>query len=489
MVIERCCDVVRLGLLRSQLRVQQLEEGPDAHPVPLSGKPQPVLGQHPVVGLDRDRLIVRQQPVVLLAHIRANQQLPGAPELLGILRSRGCLADSKVSVELIEDRQPDRELRLERVVREIEREHAVACNDGRLGVGAEAELLSAVGDDGSIQSQSQYQVLINDIRVVTSRNAGHRSRLRPLQQKVTVGELLGEPRPRCTEADAGKPLRLHRALGPFGRRFLCTERAYVGIECVRLRQELFQLPCRLHYRECVRKRHQRGIFGRRHPHLLKETQCLDDHALVGLQQPDIALAFGDFCLSNVNHRHLANIETGLRETKVLDVALYLALLKFHLCLRFQHRDVLLYDAGTKGHQSRVNGCVRCAQRGLLHAWLQQSVPVEGPVQGQVVARSDRRRGLPELGREKPLDAGTPKRRAGTRREVRDEGCIRVPNPPSRRPAIVGGPQVTRVVPLGQAESVLQRQGLGYGRQSVLCGPGGGGAEQHDAEQWDDTNVH
>src|SRR5438093_3926247 len=125
MVIVNRVHVVVVRPQPRHLGVQQLEERARAHPVALGGELQLLPRRRAVRVLESDRAKRRLQRQVRLAHLGLHGEAARPHRLLEVPVVRPRLRHAHGSREVREQRQRDREAGLERLARELKREHRV----------------------------------------------------------------------------------------------------------------------------------------------------------------------------------------------------------------------------------------------------------------------------------------------------------------------------------------------------------------------------
>ena len=198
---------------------------------------------------------------------------------------------------------------------------------------------------------------------------------------------------------------------------------------------------------------------RRHdPELLEQPQLFHAHRRLGLQQRDLRLPSGHLRLAHVDKRCLPDGVPRLGELQELLVAVQLLARDLGVLPGLQHREVLLrhgrHQVPRRARDVRFGRVVLRA----FEPGLRERRPRQLPVEAEAVARGQGGDVLREIGGQKPLlarAAVADPARGGHRRQ--QQARKRVAHSPRRRPTIVEGLAVIRVVLTSDGDCIGQRK--------------------------------
>ncbi len=298
---------------------------------------------------------------------------------------------------------------------------------------------------------------------------------RLVDQERLVGELLGEPAPPRLRRERGQELALGGADAERGRLPPRAERAQRRILLVGQRQQRIEGVGRGGDRERIAEDDLVDRRGRLHAHPAKQVELRLILRLHGAEQRHVALPLGDLGLPHVEQGGLAHLMARVRELQELRVPQHL--LPRHRDLRagLQGREILGLDLRPQVDAGTADVLVGGPPKRLLLGRGGEHPAVELPLEAEVVARRDERRGGPhEAAAEVRLAAaGVAQIRAHV--HGREQAAVGVPHAPLGGAGVVQGLAIRRAVRPGLLQRLLERQrhdGTGtVSRGRVLCRDG------------------
>jgi hypothetical protein len=390
-------------------------------------------------------------------HVAPDLEAASPGKLVGIIFVRARLGQPERAPESGEDRERDPEAGLERLAGIIEREDVVAGADrladrgietGALGV--ESRVSEAIG---RAQSHRSAHLVV---RLAARRlDLGVGERL--VDQDAFVGELLRKAAPSRLGRERGQELALGGADAERGRLPPRPERTQCRILLVGQRQQRIESIGRRGDRERIAERDLIHRRGRLHTHAAQQIELRLIFRLYGAKQRHVALALRDLRLPHVEQRGLAHLIARVRQLQKLGVPHHLLPCHRDLRARLQGREILGLDLRPKVDAGTADVLVGGPAECLLLGWSGEHPAVELPLEAEVVARSDERRGGPhEAAAEIRLAAAGI---AHVRAHVhgREQAAVGVPYAPLSGTSVVQGLAIRRAVGPGLLQRLLERQ--------------------------------